>query len=262
MRSSSLSSRSACRDPLREPAAQRGHAEPLGARRAVKQLREVAQVRQSPLAVDAAAARRAGRSSPIMIASVSVGDAAVAQDPAPAVKPPVDLLPLALGSAVAIRSALQPKNGVSAAVCARERRGGPLDRLEQPQPVAGRGGREHAAGAVDHGRDARGLERVRAPARHGVGPDEDRDVAGADGVSSDAGPVALAMLDLRARGQQPDDVGGEVLARRARAPTARCADPSAVCSIAGSSRRTTRTRSGASAGRADQPSAAGAPGRP
>ena len=81
------------RDLLREPAAQRGRAEALGGRGAVQQLREVAQVGQSPLAVDA-------REDPCreILADHDrlgqLGDAALAEDPVPAVKPAVHALPL------------------------------------------------------------------------------------------------------------------------------------------------------------------------
>ena len=59
------------------------------------------------------------------------GDAAAAQHPRPAVQAAVDVLPLRRRRPRATRSAVQPRNGVSAAERARVRRGGPLERLEQ-----------------------------------------------------------------------------------------------------------------------------------
>ena len=104
-------------DALGQPAAQRGDAEPLGARGAVQQLREVAQVGQPALAV---AGREHARGQVLADRDrlEQRGDAAIAQDPAPAVKAPVHLLPL-LVRAVAIRSARHPRKGVKAAVLAR-----------------------------------------------------------------------------------------------------------------------------------------------
>ena len=74
----------------------------------------------------------------------------------------------AASSAAATCSAVQPRNDVSAAGVRARGRGRPLERLEQPQPLArGRGG-EHAAGAVDHRRDADARRARRGRARRCV----------------------------------------------------------------------------------------------
>ena len=83
-------------DALGEPAAQRGSPEPLGARRPVEQLGEVAEVGQLALAV----ADREHPGGEVLADHDRLeqrGDAAVAQDPAPAVKAPVHVLPLLVG---------------------------------------------------------------------------------------------------------------------------------------------------------------------
>ena len=69
---------------------------------------------------------------------------------------------------------------MSAADRARAARDRSLDRLEQPQPLVRGGGREDAAGAVDHGRDAGALERVVHERGQSVRGDEHRNVARPD----------------------------------------------------------------------------------
>ena len=90
--------------------------------------------------------------------------------------------------------------GQGGGACAR-RVGGALDRLEHAQPLAGRVGAEHAAGAVDDGGDVDGLQRIADARGVAVRADQDGDVAGAD--------TALAV-DRSARAQQRHDVGRDV----------------------------------------------------
>ena len=131
----------------------------LGRRRDVQQLADVAEVGQSALAVGAREdPPRGGLGRRDRVEQRR--DAAAAEQRRPAVQLRVDAPPSAASSAAAICSALQPRKEVSAAARARVRRGRPLERLEQPQPLVRGRGREDAAGAVDHGRDADALERV------------------------------------------------------------------------------------------------------
>ncbi len=121
--------------------------------------------------------------------------------------------------ASATRSAVQPRNGVSAAERARVGRGGSLDRLEHAQPVARRDGAEDAAGAVDDGLDVGFGQRVAHERRVAVRAHEHRDVAGADRLASRRG-VARPDLDPRGGGQQVRPDQPRDPARCARAPTA------------------------------------------
>ena len=102
-------------------------------------------------------------------------------------------------SADATRSAVQPRNGVSAAERGAWRRRRALDRLEQAQPVARRRGAEDAARAVDDGGDADLVEGVADERGVAVGADEDGDVAGADALAPLRRAVLRADLDLGAR---------------------------------------------------------------
>ena len=100
----------------------------------------------------------------------------------------------------------------------------PFERLEQGQPVAGDRRAEHAAGAVDHGRHADGVEGVAHERAVAVGADEHGDVPGPHPFGAGLAPVAVAGDDLGRRGQQSDDVGGEILGDvlppgRVRSPT-------------------------------------------
>ena len=80
---------------LREPATQRRHPELLGGRGLVQQLREVAHVGQPALAVGA---REDARGEVLVDHDRlgQLGDAVLAEDPVPAVKPAVHVLPLVL----------------------------------------------------------------------------------------------------------------------------------------------------------------------
>ena len=176
----------------------------------VQQLREVAQVGQPPLAV-----RRREHAGGKVLADHDrlgqLGDAPLAKDPGPAVKPAMHALPLLLGGggdprrapADERRQGGRPRPGGG---------GGPVDRLEQPQPVTRGGGREHAARAVDDRRDARRVERRRGSGRPGRGCGRaPRCRPRTDRVATERGPVGSALLDLGVRGEQRDDVGGEIL---------------------------------------------------
>ena len=163
-------------DPAPQPADQRGGAELLGGGRRVQQLGDVAHVGQRPLAVHA---REDALGQPFAERDRlgQRGDAALPQHGRPLVQPAVDVLPRlvarrrhALGAPAQERS---ERRGVRAG-----RRGGPLERLEQAQPVARRLGAEHTAGAVDDRRDPDGVERVADQGRRAVGLHEHGDVAG------------------------------------------------------------------------------------
>ena len=148
---------------------------------------------------------------------------------------------------------LQPRNGVSAAVRARSGRGGPLERLEQPQPVARRRGGEHAAGAVDDRRDAARRAARRGPARRcALRADEHGDVPRADRLVVDRLPLGDRCSIRAPEDEQRDDVGGEVARRRARAPR-----PSGVAVVGQLDRRLVAVDDAhaqrGSAGRAGQP---------
>jgi len=86
----------------------------------------------------------------------------------------------------------------------------PLDRLEQPQPLACRRRAEDAARAVDDGGDTRFVESIADQRRSAVGVHEDGDVARAHALATEARTLARAALDLGTRGQQRDEVGREV----------------------------------------------------
>ena len=124
-------------DPLAQPAGQRGRAEPLGGRRRVQELADVAQVGQPPLAVDRGE-QPPGQALDERDRLQQRRDALHAQHPRPLVQAPVDLLPRLLARPTP--PARRPSRGTASA----PRRGreaadaGPLDRLQQPQPVARR----------------------------------------------------------------------------------------------------------------------------
>ena len=196
------------RDPLAQPAGQRGRPEPLGGGRRVQQLADVAQVGQPPLAV---LQREQPPGQPLDERDrlQQRRDAAHAQHARPLVQAAVDLLPLLLAGA---RDPL----GVPAEE--RRQRGGAgaggraraLDRLQQPQPVARGLGAEHAARAVDDRGDLDRVERVAHERRLAVGAHEHRDVARPHRVLPEHRAVLGPALDPRAGGEQPDEVGGEV----------------------------------------------------
>ncbi len=83
-------------------------------------------------------------------------------------------------------------------------------RLEQPQPVARRRGEEHAAGTVDHRWDPRGAQLVPDQIGVLVGADEHRDVPRLDRIARGRVSIGHPVLDRGTRGEQRDDVRGEV----------------------------------------------------
>ena len=130
---------------------------------------------------------------------------------------------------------------VSAAARARARPSRALERLEQPQPLARRRRAEHAAGAVDDGGDAAPRRARRAPARR----------CGCVRTSTATSPGPRRAPRRPARPSRAAARGRpRGRARRARAPSrvARVALRRAL--EPGSSRCTTRTRSGAPRARA------------
>ncbi len=194
----------------------------------VEELPEVAHVCQPPFPVR----RREHARGQILIDHDrlgQLGDPVLAEDAAPALKPPVNLLPLVLAGRGDPLGAPADERRQRRAPSARRRRRA-VDRLEQAQPVARRGGREHAAGAVDHGGHARLVEGGPDQIGLAVGPHEHGDIAGADRLAPGPRAVGIAVLDLRVGAEQRDDVGREVLRDvladrgRAQQPTRRALD--------------------------------------
>ena len=124
-------------DPPAQPRGQGGHAELLGRRLGVEELADVAEVGQPALAVDRASIRSGSRSARVIV-SVSEATPLHAQDARPVVEPAVDVLPARPRRRRRSAAADQPKKQVRAAAWARLGWRRPLDRLEQPQPLAGR----------------------------------------------------------------------------------------------------------------------------
>ena len=166
------------RHPPPQPAGQRGDPQPPVDRRAVQQLGDVAQVGQLALATH-------HRQQPLgqrLGLRDRLHDGRHARAPQHA-RPPVQRL-------LQLTPALVGRAGDRLRRPAHERRQrhragprqrlGTLQRLQQRQPVARRAGREDAARAVDHGRDADRLQRRLDRARLVVLAHEHRDVGGAE----------------------------------------------------------------------------------
>ena len=165
----------------------------------MKQLPEVIQIGQATLPV----AHRQHAAGEPLAGGDRLGegsDAAVTQDPAPAVKSPVDLFPLLLGGGghALGRPSEEWSEGNGSGP---DGRGRALDRLEQPEPVPRRLGGKHVAAAVDDHRDPRGLQLVPDQLGGGVGAHQHRDVARTDQLVIDRQSIGRATLDLRGRGQ-------------------------------------------------------------
>ncbi len=128
------------------------------------------------------------------------GHPSLAQHAGPSVHPCVHRLPFGLGGLGHLRRRPPEEGGEGhgAHRCLRRRT---LERLQQPIPVACRGGVEHAPGPVHHRRHAHGGERVAHGQRIEVSLHEHGHVPWSHR------PVAL---DRGARRQQSHDVAGQV----------------------------------------------------
>ena len=176
-------------DPPPQPAGERGGPELLG----VQQLADVPQVGQPALAAHAGEHAR-GQALGERDRLHQRRDPAQPQHPRPVVQAAVDVLPFRVARRRDPLGAPAQERGQRGGAGAQVRRR-PLQRLEQPQPLLGLDGAEHAARAVDDGGDAGGVERVADPRGVAVGLHEHGHVGG---------------LGLAA-GEQPDEVGGDVL---------------------------------------------------
>ena len=142
------------------------------------------------------------------------------------------------------RSAVQPRNEVIVAACART--------VEA--------GRSSASSSRSHSRAAGVANTLPAPLMTAGTPTrvqrvaDQRRVPVVDGPSDPGGSARRrdAARSTRPR-QQPDEIGGQVAARRTPARSSAPRSPCAVGSIAGSERSTTRTRSGAPVDDASRP---------
>ena len=208
-RSSSALSRSASAIRCRSQPVSDGDAELLLGRGDVQQLADVSEVGQPALAAqprEHAPRDGLGRRDRVE----QRRDAAAAEQAGPAVQLRVQLLQVRLVRGGHLLRAPAEEGGERG----RSGAGGrdrPLDRLEQPQPLVRGRGREDAAGAVDHRRDADALERVVHERGQPVGRDEHRDVARPDRHSAAFGAVHGADDQRRGRRQEPNDVGGKVV---------------------------------------------------
>ena len=164
-------------DPLPQPGRQRGDAELLLGRGDVQELADVSEVGQPALAAQPSEdPPRDGLGRRDRVEQRR--DAAAAEEAGPAVQLRVQLLPGRLVGGGHLLRAPAEEGGERGRPGAggRDRA---LDRLEQPQPLLRGRGREDAAGAVDHGRDADALERVVHERGQLVRGDEHGDVAAA-----------------------------------------------------------------------------------
>ncbi len=187
-------------DPPPQPGGQRGHPELAGGRGGVQQLAHVAQVGELALAVGARQQARGHALGPRRRLEQR-RHAAPAQQRGPAVQARLQVLH---GPLVGLGD---PRGAPAEEAGERRRgrpprRGGPLERLQQAQPLPGGVGREDAAGAVDHRRDAGPRERVADLGRVAVHPHQHGHARR---------PDRIVAPDARPRGQQPHDVGGQVL---------------------------------------------------
>ena len=123
---------------------------------------------------------------------------------------PVDALPRLLVGAVATRSALQPRNGVSAAVRARSVEAGRSSASSsRSQSCAAAVANTLPAPLITAGTPApSSASRTRSRVR--CGADEHGDVARAQRLERLRVPVGARCLDRGVGGEQRDDVGGEV----------------------------------------------------
>ena len=110
-----------------------------------------------------------------------------------------------------MRSALHPKNGVSAAFRARAVEAGRSIASSRRSQSRAEPVYEHAPGSVDHRWNASSLERVADRSALAWVRTSTAMSPAHIGSASCSVAVVVAMLDLRAGGQQPDDVGREVL---------------------------------------------------
>ena len=83
-----------------------------------------------------------------------------------------------------------------------QRRRGALQRLQQREPVAGRVGGEHRAGAVDDGRHVEPVQRRPNHLCLAVGAHEHREMAGADSLGPGHRPGVVALLERGLRGEE------------------------------------------------------------
>ena len=143
---------------LAQPGSQRGRSHLLGHRRGVEQLADVAEVGHPALSVDHR--EQAGGQALLQGDRLHQRrDALRAQHPRPVMQAPVHLLPGVLVGGGDLLGRPAEDRGQGRRAGAR-RIGGPLDRLEHAQPLAGRLGAEDAAGAVDDGGNVDRLQRV------------------------------------------------------------------------------------------------------
>ena len=128
------------------------------------------------------------------------------------------------------------------------RRRRPLDRVEQPQPLAGAAGvREHAARTADDGRDPGASSASRTCAALRCVRTSTATWPGATGSRPQPRRRLRAHLDLRA-GRPAARRGRRRGRRRCARARAACGVAAARAPIAGASRRATRMRSGAATG--------------
>jgi hypothetical protein len=198
------------RDRLREPRRQRRRAELLVDRRPVQQLPDVVEVGEVPLPADDPEQPR-GQVGRDRDRAQQRGHPPFAQHLGPAVELVVEVGEVVVGRGGELLAA--PAEEAREGRGARPRAVGRLlEGLQELLPLAGGGGLEHAADAVDDRRHPHLAERP--VDLHGlrVGAHQDGEVAGRDRQLAPAAP------DGRVRGEQLDrlrgDVGGDVLPRR------------------------------------------------
>ena len=174
----------------------------------MQQLRDVVQVGQPPLP-SYIAKHPGGEVLPDHDRLGERGHTAVPQDPAPAVKAAVDVFPVGLGRGGDALAA-PAEQGRRGGGPGSDRRGRPLERLEQPQPAPGGRRREHVAAAVDDRRHPGGGQLLADEVGVGMGAHEHRDVPRADRLLAGRLAIGGAVLEGRLGREQPHDVGGEV----------------------------------------------------
>ncbi len=221
-------------DALAQPPGQRRHAQLLGRGLGVQELADVAQVGEPALAVDLRQhpPRQAlGQGDGLQ----QRGHPPPAQHACPPVQPGVELLPGGVAGGGDLLRRPAQEHAERGGVRRRGRRRA-LEGLEQAQPLAGDGGGEDAAGAVDHRRHADGVEGIAHQGGVAVAGHQHGDVAGAQGDAPGLGPLLRALDDLGTGRHQPHhvagQVGGDVLAGRlgAEVPLG-CAPDMAVVAV-------------------------------